>query len=471
MTQRRRALELSTLAAGPGDARRRLLVALGRDQFLAADAPGARDTYLTAIREARDARDIPVLADATLGLFDPNYQGNFSASFVEDRRNWIGLAREALDALESSERQRVVRLTSRLSIQLLREHRLEESEAESREALRVARESGDEGLLLEVLVDRHLQLVPSGELETARGLAVEASALARKLDDRAALLRCQIHLLDCAMMGADAAGVRRQLDRVVSQGDVLGTYQSRKIEIMEAILRGRVPVALALLDRTRAEQQRGGAEFSATVPFLLQQAELLKLRQGYSGLAKGCAEHAKKHPDDLIVRAYLARALAELGDRSQAEGCLDELRDRVSEVRQRRDWQVVLLEAAAASAALGYRKGAEAFALPLRPLAGRFVIWGGGTLCCGPVSLALATFDALLERWDTAETGFESALSQSTHLGARPFVVSGRRTLAWALRRRGSEGDAARACELEAAAEREAAKLGLAPGAFQAALD
>ncbi len=88
-----------------------------------------------------------------------------------------------------------------------------------------------------------------------------------------------------------------------------------------------------------------------------------------------------------------------------------------------------------------------------------WVVLAGAVLEHGPMSRLLGVLDVVLGRWDDAVDHLEQARRLSERLGARPWVVLTRLTLAQALIGRGEPADAAVVLD---AARHEAAELGMA---------
>ena len=97
-----------------------------------------------------------------------------------------------------------IRLESRLSFQLLREHRIAEATALCRESLLAARSLGDASVLAEVLADSHAELVATGRGDEIVPAAEEGLRAARSIAARPLVYRFQLHLLDAALFDGDA---------------------------------------------------------------------------------------------------------------------------------------------------------------------------------------------------------------------------------------------------------------------------
>ncbi len=97
----------------------------------------------------------------------------------------------------------------------------------------------------------------------------------------------------------------------------------------------------------------------------------------------------------------------------------------------------------------------------LLPYAGRLVLAGYGVACLGPVSHYLGVAAAAIERYDDAERHLGDAVMTSRALGAAPFEVRAKLSLAEMFGRRGAKGDATRAQSLAGEAREAAARLGL----------
>jgi DNA-binding winged helix-turn-helix (wHTH) protein len=435
---------------------------LAECEQLAGDSASSARIYLELIESARSAGDTELLGRATIGLFVPYYQGSHSDQWDSEQRSWLGLAREAIEELVGPEHEPLVaRLKSRLALQLVRKHRIPEAAELSGQCRAAARSLRDPGLLAEVFADSHLEMVARGKHEELLDLTRRGSAAAQASGSRALVHRFQLHLLDHGLATGNVDSIRSQVDRVIDRSECLGAYEARRASIMWALFEGRLIFARESLDDllTALRISNGGAEPS--VPLLIQQMRLRQLADGAEARVAAYEPYAARDPANLLVRAHLAHALADVNRLSESREIIDELCERSADVLARRDWAILLVSLSAAATRAGAGEGIRRFREALLPYRHGFVLWPGATLCCAPAALVCGRLAAALGLRTEMNDDFALSMDLSARAGARPFVVETRRAWGDALLCGDGVEDRAQGADLLTSAHREARQIGM----------
>lgn len=468
LVQLRHAERLLDLARrGADDERREVRLQRAEVEHLAGHSDASVRSYTTLMEDARERGDALLLGRATLGLFAPFYLGKHTKQWDSDRRKWLGLARDAIDGLSREAHPALVaQLESRLSVQLLREHRIPEAVCLSNGCRQIARDLGDPALRAETLIDGHAEMITTGRYAEALAFAEEGLEIADSLGVPALVHRFRLHLLDHALAVGDDARLRERADRVVDRSQSLGSYESRRATITWALFEGRLAFARESLDDLLAALQVTHGAPGANVPLLIQQMRIQQLVGGSRATLRAYEPHARRDPANLLVRAHLADALTEVGRGSEARQIVEDLAGRTSDVLARRDWAILLASLARAAARTGTHPGLGPLREALVSHRSGFVLWPGGTLCCAPFALVTAQLAQAIGDRASADADFASAIELSERMGARPFVVEARSAFGAALQARDTRSR--RGADLTLAAQREARQLGMLPPGAEA---
>ncbi len=339
----------------------------------------------------------------------------------------------------------------------------------TREALELARRSGDSDALGVALRARSLSLAETGEAEERLALAEELVSAAppggwdgwRGAYEQRAVARLVV-------------GDRRGFEADAEASARLGTerrfwYYQRAGLLWQgtlALLDGRFDQAerLATAGNSPGERKDGPAPSAAVTDLHAIQLSKRALERGEPQKAVDVLEPVlERLPGHTLLRAMLASARAELGD-------VDEARRQVSLVANEmsRFLAATLAYLAEVAAALE-DPGLAAFVYDrLRPMAGLVVASGQVAHCPGAVDRYLGQAAATRRRWDDAEAHYEVALRVDRGLSAPPLVARTQYWYARMLCERGDPADAARAGDLLTRSLETAETLGMARLAAQA---
>jgi len=442
---------------GPDESRELVLLELADQLDRAGEITEARDTFRAVTEAGRSRGDAVLVARAALGqqrLGNPDPVSLAQIDLIDD-------ARQRLDAAEVDD----VPLTARVlaAASMARTHLAVQRDVAVRlsgQAVRLARESGDDETLAWCLLAHHdAEWRPDGAagrvalLDELTGVARRARN--RELESLASFLRA-VALLEQGLPAAhrefaafDSLTEHTRLPRhrylALSRR---GTFAMLTGDFAAA--RGHVDEALTFGDEV-GEVDR--------VPVWRDQSWALAMLRGDTAGALANARHAA-YPDDPYVGFLEGLTVARHGDAEQARRLLGEIEAHLDKMTHQflPAWRVYCAQVAALT---GDDRTCARVRATLEPLGDGWAVYAGGVLVWGPVAYWLGVLDAARRRWDDAVAGFEKAIGSAERLGARPWAVLARARLAGALRSRNGSGDLARAEAVFADAERDASELGM----------
>lgn len=451
-----------------------LLLALGEAQTYAGENAAARETFQAAAGCTRrlgpgQARGA-LLARAALGLSLTN--GGSTPGTVD--AVLVGLLRDALDTPELEDDALRARLLAGLARALHWSDQPADSVALSREAVALARRTGDAATLVEALSASTFTLWGPEPLAEPLTLSAECLALARRAGDPERLLE----VYQWRVPELLRAGQRAAADSEVEAHARL----AREVRIPAHLVRSLTfRGCLALLDGQFADVEHLADQAHAVGQSahiwraeLLYQAQLYALREQQDRLAE--AETAMRRlvavSPGLAAQfgCALAYVQAEQGNAADARQVLeDRAADGFASLRRDQNWISAAGALALVCVALADRERAAVLYDLLRPYPEWANVRANGIAVFGSVPYFLGLLAALLGRGEAAGAHFEAALELHTRLRARVWLARTQQAYAAMLLRQGRPDDAPRARGLLAAALATARELGLPRLAEQAA--
>jgi tetratricopeptide (TPR) repeat protein len=428
---------LVALPVVPSDplARCDLLVSLARCLISSGAVERARERSLEAAALARAAADGHRLAESALAFGSEIRIGVVDATLV-------GLLEEALVALPADDLSVRPVVMARLAGARQPSLNPEAEAALAREAIALARKSGDGRVVLRSLHNGLAALVDFAPPAERLALTTELAEAASAVRDRALAMLARARAFIDRMDLGDVAGADGELAALDALAQEVGhpRYLWRPLlaRAMRAIMTGRFDDA----ERLRAEAARL-ASLTEDPNFPVVHA-----MQGYGlALERGDAQELLAAGDRLLeltrglpatpvwqpVLTVLAWTRA---------GNLEEVRAEWARLPHEhpllQNDNLMMVLAGEAAAALGDRQRAAQFEARLRSASGQCMTLGQmGLTWIGPVDRVLGLLAATRDAFDEAQVFFDRALAQATAVGAAPFVARVQRDLAGLAGRRG----------------------------------
>jgi DNA-binding CsgD family transcriptional regulator len=413
-----------------------------------------------AARFGRQAGDSQLRAEAALAI-----RG------IGDRdlcAELLDLCREALRELREGTSDDELALRARLvAQQAILTAELAHSPADpgrAAESLRLAEASADPRAIIEAL--HATQVAHSGprEVDLRQGLADRAESLAVEagLDDLLTLpLGWRVDaLFQLGDRPALDEAVARLAEHGANRNDGLASWKSRMALAVIAQVEGRFDDAERLGGEAVKIARRGehaGAEFIYRI--LISYCRGLTIRGG---------------PDDRpiedfplggeVMLAFPAMEQCSVGDLETAAVLFDRAFPAIADIAGRELEVQTYCALAMAAWALERVDAAPVLRAALAPFSTQMGVSATGQAACmGSIARFMGEMAALTADWEAVEIDFALAMRRNMEFGNRPAVAETRVDWARSLLRRGLARDRERALALLEAAERDAARLGMAP--------
>jgi hypothetical protein len=333
------------------------------------------------------------------------------------------------------------------------------------EALRLARRSGDQGTLAEVLDARlHALWNPAGA-EDRLAAGSEIIALARTAGDdqreRQGQLWRFVALMELGRVAEAESALAVFGREAVAAGDAEAEVTATARLAMLAILRGRFDDACGLIEKVAQAARRAGMADAEALTATLAGAMTVE-RDSCTGREAGVQELlavARRQPGHLF-EATAARISLLAGRDAEAGAELDRLLSRALAGSGPR-WLGALADLAVVAAGVGDIAAAALLYDALAPYRGRLVIWAGANTAWGPVAHYLGLLADTLGKTEDAILHFEEAVDLEQQIGALPYLAHSLSGLAGAVAARDGAGDAARASQHRRRARQIAERLGM----------
>jgi DNA-binding winged helix-turn-helix (wHTH) protein/tetratricopeptide (TPR) repeat protein len=457
------ALEALVMAA-PEDAERRfeLLAAAGSEHGAAGARESGRARFRSAAGIARALGRPDLLARAAIG-----YRG-FGEMGIPPEPDTLALLEEARDALGDGHPVLRSRLLSKLTGTAPYMLSMAQRELLSREALELARASGDLIALRDALSARYWACLGPDRVAERTAIGEEMVSLGERSGDPLLIFTGHEALFGVHLLCGNAAGADHSLAECVRLADALRyrfvLFQARFFEGARVACAGELARAAEIF-RDALETGRDRVPYAQ----VLYDAHMLWMRfqRGErSGLGasaqmlEGLSRHWKG--SETVTRATLALiALDE--DRPDDARAMFEALAKPGLARLERDEHFLLTAAILSDLilALGDRERAAELYDVLLPYAHLLAFHDLLRTFAGSVSGELGELALVLGRHDAGVAHYEAALARERAVGARAAAVSSRVGLARTLRTRGKSGDLARSDALLGEVATESAALGI----------
>ena len=376
----------------------------------------------------------------------------------------VPLLEEGLAALAEEDVELRARLLARLAGALRDEPSRARRDALSREALEIARRSGNSSALAYALDGRAAAIVAPDTIAECLALATELSEVAERIGDTERIVHGHLHRLIAQGAVGDISEMVAGVDAMSRIADELGQpahlWEARAGQAMLALAAGRLAEGEELVDRAFALGERAKPEIAIPV-HRLQQYTLCDFRGGLEALEPAIRDLVTDWPARPAFRCALAHLHARIGWRSEAQRALDDLtRDDCSALPFDQEWLYGMSLLAETSALLRDTDSAAILYELLVPWAAlNAADWPEGIR--GSLARYLGMLATTTTRWDQAQLHFEDALAMNTRMGARPWLAHTQHDYAHMLLTRARTRDRAQACDLLTQARTTYRELGI----------
>ena len=413
------ALEL----ADPQDQRARcgLLLGIGEAEARAGNTPVAKRAFLEAAGIARRLGLARELGRAAAG-----YGGRFMWARAAGDDRLVPLLEEGLAALGDEDVELRARLLARLAGVLRDEHSRGRRDRLSREAVELARRSGNSAALAYALDGRAASISAPDTVPECLALATELREVAERIGDTERVANALDHLRTALVTAGDLRGAEATLTVESRIADDLrqpvALWQVYSARAMLALAAGRLSEAEELVPRAFAFGEHVIPAVAIPV-YRLQRLALCDFQGRLEDVLPTIGDLVDEYPTRPAFRCASTHLHARLGRVPEAKRALDELaRDNCSALPFDQEWLYGMSLLAETSALLSDTDSATVLYRLLVP-------WAALNAGDHPEGIrgALSRYLGLLamttRRHDEAEQHFEDALTMNTRMGARPWLA------------------------------------------------
>jgi DNA-binding SARP family transcriptional activator/tetratricopeptide (TPR) repeat protein len=463
------AMALDALALSQPDDERtqcELLLSLGEAEIRAGNSPVAKATFLDAAGIARRLGLARELARAAAG-----YGGRiiFERAGSDDRL--VPLLEEGLAALGDEEAELRVRLLARLAGALRDEPSRDRRDMLSREAVELARRTGNPAALAYALDGRLAAIVAPDVVDERITLASELRDAGDLSGERERVVAAHFHRFIARLEIGDVSAAQVDLTAATRIAEQLHQpaqlWQVTAAQAMLALADGRFDEAEKMAHRALALGETSIEVFA--IPAFRMHMYALGTAQGkIDGLESMIRATVAEYPARPFMRCVLVHLYTALGRRAEARQEFEHLaKNGFAAVPFDIEWLYGTSLLAETCPLLGDNDSAAELYGLLFPYAGfNAVDVPEGTM--GAVSRYLGLLASTLRRFEDAEHHFEEALEANERMGARPWLAHTQHDYAQMLVARGSAGDRQRAQQRLKQALTVYRELGMQPSTARA---
>ena len=415
------AVDAGELASLTDETRCELLLSLGEAESRAGNTKAARSAFLGAADIARRLGLRQELAKAAAG-----YGGRAFWGRAGDDNRLVPLLEEGLAALGEEDVELRVRLLARLAGALRDEHSRVRRDELSREAVDLARRSGNATALAYALDGRIAAMLAPDAVEERFALAAELCELGEQIGDKERELNGHFFRSVVSFEVGDIGEAERYLDAAGRIAEVLRQpaqfWQVFSVHAMLALASGRLVEAEELVAKAHAWGERA-LPGMATTAYGLQRYALCEFRGSLGEAEPLIEELVADYPARPVFRCVRVHLQALQGRTNDARAQLRELaKDGFYALPLDMEWLFGLSLLAETSALLQeVDSAAVLYGLLLPWAAFNAVDTPEGTR--GSVSRYLGILASLLDRPKDAARHFEDALEMHERMGARPWLA------------------------------------------------
>jgi tetratricopeptide (TPR) repeat protein len=410
---------------------------------------------------AESIGDAQRLARAALGFCAPFFFNVGVATMTPS----AALLQRALDRLGEDDSALRARLMGRLAAALAYAASASRRPALAREALELARRTGDKATLADVLATTNWSIRGPDTLHECLTLTRELAPVAAEVGDPRLRTYAQQWLIDFMLELGEIEGAERELDawerRVepLTQRHYLG-WMLAVVRARHAHLRGRLAEAEAfardeLTHGYEGQDQPVAHTFGGQILFIRREQGRL------DEVVDAVRAFADFYPDISAWRCGLAWVYAELGREREAREVLDGLaRADFRDLPRDGFWLGSIARLGRVVALLADVPRARSLYDLLLPYADRCIVMLS-LICEGAVARVLGLLATVMSRYDDAAAHFEAALERNARIHSPLWLAHTQHDYARMLLLRGGPGDRRHARELLDEALATVEELGL----------
>jgi class 3 adenylate cyclase/tetratricopeptide (TPR) repeat protein len=437
-----------------------LLMALGDAQRRAGD-PKYRETVADAVRIARSLGDARRFALSVLGSARPQYP---IANINVVDQSLITLYEEAITALANEdENVLLAKLSFQLAGELVFTPQRERREELSRQAVTMARRSGDQAVLAQALHICASAINDPTTLKERLALSAEQGRLADELGSLEIRWAAAWQRMGALLESGDVEGTQEMLSRM----------KQLALELRQPFFNWTADTAVAMMSimagAPDAERKVAAAFELGTRSgqpdariWYVGQLSVIRRDQGrHAELIEPLRHFAESFSHLPVWRVVLAGLYCETDQLDEARAQIEKLAGCDFKISSDWTWASSVISLAQICHDLGNQDLAALCYAQLRSVADHVAVSSMGLMCYGSLAFPCAQFAACLNRWGEAEQYFGRALEMNVRLGALPYLVRTRRAYAAMLLDRDAPGDRAHAAKLIDEGRAEADRLGM----------
>jgi tetratricopeptide (TPR) repeat protein len=436
-----------------------LLLSLGEAHARAGNTPAAKRAFLDAAGTARHLGLSRSLARAAVG-----YGGRFVWGRAGDDDRLVPLLEEGLVALGEEDVELRARLLARLAGALRDERSRKRRDRMSREAVELARRTGNPATLVYALDGRAAAIIAPDTVAEFLALGSELRELAERSRDGERVIQGQYWRITAQLQAGDVRGAEDDLEASSSIADELGQpaqlWEVHAGRAMFALAKGKLAEAEELVPQAFALGAHALPHTSIPV-YRLQRYALSDLRGRLGEVVPEICDLVAEYPTRPVFRCALAHLYARLGQLPEAQQALDDLaRGGFSTLPFDQEWLYGMSLLAETSALLDDTGAAPVLYALLVP-------WAALNAAEHPEGFrgSAARYLGLLatttKRLEEAELHFEDAVAMNANMGARPWLAHTQYDYARMLLARDEPRDREKAQELRDAALATYRNLGM----------
>jgi tetratricopeptide (TPR) repeat protein len=422
-----------------------LLLALGDVEARAGDASASKRALREAAGLAEGAGSAQHLARAALG-----YGGRFAWARSSTDPALVPLLERALAAIGDQDDLTRVRLLARLAAAARDEPARERRVALAKEALRIARRSGDLATLASAIEGHFIAAEGPDHHLSGEGIAVGAELirLGEQIGDKERVFAARDHRLHCLWAVCDRPAVEVELETLAALGDELRQpaqqWHAGTGRTMLALMEGRFEEAERLISETLALGERSES-WNAVVSERLALFVLRRAQGRLAALEDTISRSVHEYPSLLRFRCALCHLYGELGRERDARAALTSLLARdLAHEHLDAEWLFGMSMLPDPCARFGRDGEVEKLYSMLLPYE-RLYAQAPVESVFGAVARGLGVLATALARFDDAERHFEVAIKTERAMKATPWLAHAQHDYAAMLLARGDAEDSRRA--------------------------